>query len=184
MKVNASTNSLLGYPSDARLLIINTDDFGMCHGVNEAVMQVLQQGLGTSCTIMVPCPWYLHGVQLLKEASEIPFGVHLTTVSEQPHYRWRPLLSREKIPSLIDEAGYFYPEHRIDQFLTQVDLRELEAEFRAQIETILATGLQPTHLDSHCGIHSRRDVIFDLTVRLAQEYGLALRVSQKAYIEK
>lgn len=29
------TNRLLGYPLDARLLIINADDFGMCNAVNE-----------------------------------------------------------------------------------------------------------------------------------------------------
>jgi hypothetical protein len=27
------TNCLLGYPVDARLLILNADDFGMCHAI-------------------------------------------------------------------------------------------------------------------------------------------------------
>jgi hypothetical protein len=28
------TNHILGYPNDARLLIINADDFGMCNSIN------------------------------------------------------------------------------------------------------------------------------------------------------
>jgi hypothetical protein len=54
----------------------------------------------------------------------------------------------------------------------------LEHEFRAQIETVLAEGLQPTHVDSHCLVHTRREDIFDMTVGLAREYGLAVRVNQ------
>ena len=50
------TNRLLGYPEDARLLIINADDFGMCHSVNEAVFRALERGVLRSTTLMVPCP--------------------------------------------------------------------------------------------------------------------------------
>jgi hypothetical protein len=31
------TNRLLGYPDDARLLIINADDFGLCHTINSGI---------------------------------------------------------------------------------------------------------------------------------------------------
>ena len=50
------TNRLLGYPPDARLLIINADDFGMCHSVNEAIIMTLKAGVIRSTTMMVPCP--------------------------------------------------------------------------------------------------------------------------------
>lgn len=180
----SQTNVLLGYPSDARLLIINADDFGMCHAINEATIRTLKNGLASSCTLMVPCPWGLHALKLLKESPDIPFGVHLTSVSELPDYRWGPIICREKVPSLVDEEGYFYYENRINEFLAQVNLGELELEYRAQIETVLATGLKPTHLDSHCGIHTRQEQVFDMTVGLAHEYGLALRVSERSFIEK
>jgi chitin disaccharide deacetylase len=180
----SQTNSLLGYPAEARLLIINADDFGMCHAVNEASLRAFKEGLASSCTLMTPCPWALHALKLLQDSPEIPFGVHLTSVSEQPYYRWGPLTCRQEIPSLVDEVGYFYSEARIDEFLGQVNLAELEREYRAQIELVLETGLQPTHLDSHCGIHTRREQIFEMTVGLAWEYGLALRVSGQSFIEK
>jgi predicted glycoside hydrolase/deacetylase ChbG (UPF0249 family) len=178
------TNELLGYPPDARLLILNNDDFGMCHAINEAVIQSIKEGIASSCTVMVPCPWALHAMHLLRENPDIPFGVHLTAVSESVSYRWGPLTSKEKVPSLIDGAGYFYSEERIPEFLAQVNLAELELEFRAQIEAILAGGLKPTHLYSHCLINTRREDIFDMTFGLAREYGLAMRVTSRPLMER
>jgi predicted glycoside hydrolase/deacetylase ChbG (UPF0249 family) len=177
-------NSLLGYSDDTRLLLVNADDFGMCHAVNEAIVRSLEEGIVGSCTVMVPCPWALHALAWLKEAPDTPFGVHLTSISEQPAYRWGPITCRAEVPSLVDEAGYFYPESRIEEFLEQVDVGELEREYRAQIEHVLDVGLQPTHLDSHCGIHTRREEIFEMTLGLAREYGLALRASSRPYIEE
>lgn len=178
------TNQRLGYRADARLLLVNADDFGMCHAVNAGIIQALQEGIVTSCSIMAPCPWALHALAWLQQSPNVPVGVHLTAVSEQPLYRWGPLLARAEVPSLIDEAGYFYTESRIDEFLGQVDLGELEREFRAQIERVLAAGVRPTHLDSHCGIHVRRDPIFTMTLGLAHAYGLALRVYDRPFIDQ
>ena len=103
-------NEMLGYPADARVLIMNADDFGMCHSINEATIQSVTEGLAGSCTLMGPCPWGLHGLHLLKENPDIRFGVHLTAVSEAPYYRWGAMAPKHEVPSLLDESGYFYPE--------------------------------------------------------------------------
>jgi chitin disaccharide deacetylase len=182
-KTKGRANALLGYPADARLLVINADDFGMCHAVNEAILQALDANLVRSCSLMIPCAWSLHGRKLLRESPQIAFGVHLTAVSEQPDYRWGPVTDRQDVPSLLDEAGYFYAAPRIDEFLERANPAELEQEFRAQIEAVMAAGLQPTHLDSHCGIHNRRDWAFEITLRLARDYGLAVRVGQGPFTE-
>ncbi len=184
MSNNVPTNQRLGYQSDARLLIINADDFGMCHAIDQGVMQSIRAGVVKSCSLMVPCPWALHAMHLLADNPDIPFGVHLTAVSEAVYYRWGPLTPAEKVPSLVDEAGYFYSEERIEEFLAQVTLSELELEFRTQIEAVFAANLSPTHVDSHCGIHSRRADIFDMATGLAREYGLTMRVSEKTFIDK
>jgi len=178
------TNRLLGYPADARLLIINADDFGMCNSVNEAIFGVLQEGIACSTTLMVPCPWALHAMHFLRGHPEISFGVHLTVISEWAVYRWGPVTPREMVPSLIDKTGYFCNFEQIPEFLAQVNLDQLETEFRAQIEIVLATGLQPTHLDWHCLRLGGREDIPDLMVRLAKEYGLALRVIGQSWFEK
>jgi predicted glycoside hydrolase/deacetylase ChbG (UPF0249 family) len=180
----SQTNRLLGYPADARLLIINADDFGMCNAVNEAIMGTLKEGVVRSTSLMVPCPWALHAMHFLADHPEIPFGVHLTAISDSVDYNWGPVTSREKVPSLVDQAGYFYNFNRMPEFLAQVKLDQLEVEFRAQIEVVLAAGLEPTHLDWHSLRISGRADIFDVLFRLAKEYGLALRVAGRSLSEK
>jgi len=178
------TNRLLGYPADARLLILNSDDFGMCHSINAGIMGTLQAGLVGSTTLMVPCPWALHAMRFLGEHPEIPFGVHLTVISDPADYRWGPLTPREKVPSLVDRAGYFYNFEDRHASLAQVKLDELEVEFRAQIEAVLAAGLNPTHLDWHALRFGDRTDFLDLMIQLAVEYGLAQRVIGRPAIEK
>jgi predicted glycoside hydrolase/deacetylase ChbG (UPF0249 family) len=184
MSTNSRTNRLLGYPADARLLIINADDFGMCNSVNEAIFGALKEGIVRSTSLMVPCPWAIHAMHFLADRPVIPFGVHLTVISEWVDYRWGPVTPSEKVPSLIDEAGYFYNFEQMSQFLAQVSLDQLEMEFRAQIEFVLAAGLKPTHLDWHCLRLEGRPDISELMFKLAREYGLAFRVAGRSWIEQ
>lgn len=181
---NSETNKLLGYPANARLLIINADDFGMCHATNAAIFRSLTEGVVCSTSLMVPCAWAPHAMSLLAENPSISFGIHLTAVGDGLNYRWRPLMGRDKVPSLVDETGHFYNSERIPEFLAQVRLDELEVEFRAQIETVLAASLKPTHLDWHSLRIARRPDIFDVMLKLARAYGLALRVHERSLIEK
>ena len=173
----SQTNRLLGYPVDARLLIINADDFGMCQAVNEAIFRTLKEGVVSSTSLMVPCPWALHAMHILEDNPDISFGVHLTVICDGDDYRWGPVTSREKVSSLVDKAGYFYNFERMQEFLAQASLDQLEKEFRAQIEIVLAARLKPTHLDWHSLRIGGRPDIFERMLRLAKEYGLALRVA-------
>lgn len=174
--LNLRANELLGYPADARLLIINADDFGAYHAVNAAILRALTEGVARSTTLMAPCPWARHAMRLLREHPEIACGVHLTIVSEFPDYRWGPLTPRDQAPSLLDESGFFFINDRQPELLARVRLEEVAVEFRAQIEAVRAAGLRPTHLDWHCLRDGGRPDIFDLTLGLARDYGLALRV--------
>ncbi len=156
----------------------------MCHAVNEAIVGALKEGIIRSTSLMVPCPWRLHAAHFLADHPEIPFGIHLTAISDSADNRWRPVTARKKVPSLHDDAGYFYDFEHMGEFLAQVRLDQLEMELRAQIEVVLAAGLHPTHLDWHSLRISGREDIFDVLFRLAREYGLALRVSSRSSIEK
>ena len=184
MSAAAQTNQLLGHPPEARLLIVNVDDFGMCHSINQAAIRTIREGLASSCTLMFPCPWSLHAIDLLKDNPDIPFGVHLTAVCEHARYKWRPVTWSTDVASLRDESGYLGNYDRIDDFVKEAKVSDLEVEFRSQIEGVLQQGLRPTHLDSHCHVHTRREAIFDMVVELAREYGLAVRAHERPMIEK
>src|SRR5215213_1925082 len=168
-------NELLGYPPDARLLIINADDFGMYHAITAGILRTMTEGVVRSTTLMTPCPWALHAMGILREHPEIAFGVHLTIVTDFDDYRWRPLSPKALVPSLLDGAGYFHRNVPGQAYLTGLVLNEVEIEFRAQIDAVLAAGLHPTHLDFHCLRDGGRPDIFAMTLGLAREYGLAVR---------
>jgi predicted glycoside hydrolase/deacetylase ChbG (UPF0249 family) len=170
------STALLGYPPDARVLIVNADDLGMYHAVNAAVIDSIENGIASSCSLMVPCPWAVHAMQLLRQRPQVPFGVHLTLVCDTTVHRWGPLTAKEQVPSLLDGAGALFAPGKAAQLLGQARIEEVELEFRAQVDAVVDAGLTPTHLDFHCLADGGRDDIFDLTVALASEYGLAVRV--------
>ena len=95
----------LGYAADARVLIINADDFGMCHDQNEGVIRGLTDGLFTSSTILVTCPWFEEAADFARTNPAADLGVHLTLTAEWDRYKWGPVLGRRAVPSLVDERG-------------------------------------------------------------------------------
>ena len=173
---SVQSSELLGFAPDARVVIINSDDFGMYHAINAAVLQSIAEGISSSCSLMVPCPWALHAMHLLRQNPQTPFGIHLTLFCDTTHYRWGPLTAKEKVPTLLDHRGELFTPAQVPELLARARLDEVELEFRAQIEAVAAAELTPTHLDWHCLADGGRDDIFDLTVALAGEYGLAVRV--------
>ena len=178
------TNRLLGYPDDARLLLVNADDFGMYQSINEGVVRAFEEGIVRSTSLMVPCPGAAQAMQLLRENPEIRFGVHLSVIRDIAHYHWGPLASKERIPSLLDTDGNFYTTERMSEMLDRAIVEEWEIEFRAQIEAVLAADLRPTHLDWHCLLDGGRADIFAMNVGLAEQYGLALRVDSQPFIDQ
>ncbi len=184
MGIPVKASEVLGYPKDARLLIVNIDDYGLCFTVNDTAIQIINKGAASSCTVMTPAPWGIHGIDLVKANPGVKCGVHLTAISEHVCYRWKPLSSPETVPSLIDSDSYFFLETYQDQFTRQADVHQLEREWRTQIEFALRRGLQVSHLDSHCNVHDSRDDFFAMTYSLAQEYGFPLRIHNEKYLHQ
>lgn len=175
-----NANGLLGYPDDARLLIVNADDFGMSASVNQAVLAAVTRGLATSASLMVPSRGAAEAIRMLREHPDISFGIHLSVICDLPGYRYRPVAPAGAVRSLTDGLGRFYRLERRAEFTARAKLGELEIEFRAQIQAVLAAGLRPGHLDWHCLADGGRPDIFELTLGLAREYGLALRVHDQS----
>jgi hypothetical protein len=88
------------------------------------------------------------------------------------------------VPSLVDATGNFLPPDAIPELLNRARIDEVEREFRAQIGAVLDAGLRPTHLDWHCLADGGREDIFDLSVELAREFGLAMRVHNRGHAQE
>jgi predicted glycoside hydrolase/deacetylase ChbG (UPF0249 family) len=134
---------LLGFPPDAKLLIIHADDLGMCHSVNAATFEALDEHAISSASVMVPCPWLGEVAEYARRAPGADLGVHLTLTSEWKHYRWRPV-SDQPSSSLVDDTGHFF-----DAASATWKLAEVALELSAQVLAAKRAGLAPTHIDSH-----------------------------------
>jgi predicted glycoside hydrolase/deacetylase ChbG (UPF0249 family) len=156
-----------------RQLAVRCDDVGMCHAVNLAVRRLLETGIPFSASVMFACPWYLEAVEVLAQHPEISVGVHLTLNSEWQHYKWGSVLGRTAVPSLVDANGYFLSSE--EAFAVRVpDIREVEAELRAQIGRALGSGLRIDYLDAHMQTAYSTPEVRALVEKLARERGLGI----------
>ncbi|HME34100.1 MAG TPA: polysaccharide deacetylase family protein [Candidatus Sulfotelmatobacter sp.] len=160
----------LGYPPDSKLLIIHADDLAVAHSEDAASFDALDQHAVTSASIMVPCPWLTEVADYAKTHPDADLGLHLTLTAEWKTYRWGPVESKDKVPSLLDPSGYLWPE--TDPAARSLKPDETEREIRAQIERAIAMGIHPTHLDSHMGVLFARPDLFAVYVKVAHEYKL------------
>src|SRR5712671_545145 len=185
--VGKSLPEKLGFARDAKLLIVHADDLGFTHSVNAASIKALESGAVNSASIMVPCPWFPEIADYAKSHPDFDFGLHLTLTSERVFYRWGPVAPADKVPSLLDENGYFHHDWTVTR---KIDPREAEVELRAQIDRAYSLGVRPTHLDSHqYRLDSTGKELFEVALRLAHQYNLAFFVTRDwfkdyPYLEK
>lgn len=170
------SSELLGLPPDARVLIVNADDLGMNPAVNAGVIAAVEEGIATSCSLMVPCPGAEQAMRLLRERPHVPFGIHLTLVRDRRADRWAPVAPSREVPTLVEADGLLPRYEQVGQLVARARIEEVGREFRAQLDVVLAAGLHPTHLDFHSIADGGRDDVLDLTVALAAEHRLAVRV--------
>ena len=173
------SSELLGFAPDARVLIVNCDDFGMHDAINAAVVDSIENGIASSASLMLPCPAAASAMRLLRERPHIPFGIHLALIRDSREDCWGPIAAKADVPSLLDPGtGELYVDTPAQRtaLLAEARLTDIERELRAQIDAVVDAGLAPTHLDWHCLADGGRADILDLAMVLAEEYGLAARV--------
>src|SRR5919206_673696 len=166
----------LGYPRDAKLLIVHADDLGMAHSVNAATIKAFESGLVNSGSIMVPCPWLSEIATYARANPQADLGLHLTLTSEWTSFRWGPVTPKDRVKSLLDKDGYFYLTET--EAASHADPKQVELEITAQIERARALGIQPTHLDSHMGTLYQNKALFEVFLRVARSQKLPIRVAK------
>lgn len=157
----------------SKTLLIRCDDLGMSHAVNMAFKELMESGLKFSASVMFPCAWYQEAVDILKQHPEISVGIHLTLNAEWKNYRWGPIAGKDRVPSLVDENGYFFPS-RATFFANNPKVDEIEIELRAQIERAINSGIKISFLDYHMGTAVEKPEHRAIVEKLAKEYGLAI----------
>ncbi|MCS7079087.1 MAG: ChbG/HpnK family deacetylase [Chloracidobacterium sp.] len=151
-----------------RRLIVNADDFGMCVGVNTGVIRAHQSGVVTSTTLMANGAAFDDAVARARDCPTLGVGVHLVLLGGPPvapPAAVRSLLGPDE--TMPNDFGVFLRR------LVRRELKptEIEVEFRAQVEKVLAAGLQPTHFDSHKHTHAH-PLVLDVMLRVAEAYGV------------
>lgn len=149
-------------------LILNADDFGLTRGVNEGVLRAHERGILTSATLMANSLAFDDAVARAKGAPTLGVGCHLVLVGGLS------VSPPENIPTLVASDG------RLPRSLAQlvakvssgsVRFGDLERELRAQIEKILRSGIEPTHLDTHKHAHAH-PVVMNALGKVASELGI------------
>jgi len=149
----------LGHRPDDRLLIINCDDLGSSYAANVGCYEALREGVATSATLMVPCPWARDAAARYRGED---VGVHLTLNAEYDLYRWGPITHA---PSLLDGDGGF--PRTVEDVWDHADLDEVRRELRAQVERAIYWGFDVSHLDSHMGTNQLNPAFFDAYLETA-----------------
>ena len=176
---NKNLAELLGYPKDSKLLIIHADDMGLSHSVNTACIKAFENKGITSGSIMVPCPWALEIAGYVKDHPGMDVGIHLTMTAEWGFYKWGGVASSDQISSLLDKNGNFYSS--VEELGKVAKGAEADKELRAQIDKAIASGVQPTHLDTHMGSVLANPELVKIYMNLSDVYHLPV-LFPRAYL--
>jgi hopanoid biosynthesis associated protein HpnK len=149
-------------------LIINGDDFGASTGINRSIVRACQEGILTSCSLMVGEEGFHEAVGMARDTDGLAVGLHLVAV------KGKSVLSPLQIPSLVDGERNFPTDPvkaGLHYYLSKKAREDLALELRAQFERFLETGLRLSHVDSHLHLHLH-PVLFESALELCREFGV------------
>ena len=160
-----------------RNLIVNADDLGWTAGVNRGIAEAHRNGIVTSTSLLANGAAFADGVKAAGKLPGLGVGVHLNLSDG------KPVAPAGQVNSLLNEAGEFSggPESILLRLTTNnLEAKEVEVEWSAQIEKVRAAGIRPTHLDGHKHVQMLPG-LFGIALRLAKKHGIAaVRVSHEA----
>ncbi len=139
----------LGFSDNDRVVVIHTDDIGMCQASVAAFEDLNTVGIISSGAVMVPCPWFLAAKNLTRKLPQVDLGVHLTLTSEWSEYRWGPISTRDTASGMLDKEGYFFASAKDAQL--HLDPAFARAELAMQIAKMCSDDFLPSHIDTHMG---------------------------------
>ncbi len=152
-------------------LIVNADDYGRSPDIARGIREAHLNGVVTSTTCLMNIRATARDIAMaLNEAPDLKMGVHLNLTAK------KPILPQQWVSSITDENGNFLKPDAFLANLSNFDILEVKAEWRAQIEAyIAAAGTKPSHLDSHHHSSFSSPALFKAMLELAREYDCPIR---------
>jgi len=159
-------------------LIVNADDLGLTPGVSDGIIAAHTQGIVTSTSALMNTAHIKSYLPHARHACpNLGIGVHLTLTEGQP------ILPKEKISTLVGGDGRFFKLNHEPERMRGINFDEVRAEWRAQIESFIACGFHPDHLDSHHHVSCFHLEVFKSMLDLAREFQLPVRYPPQVFIE-
>lgn len=151
-------------------LVINADDLGLHPRIDEGILKAHREGVLTSATVLARGPSAADAVRRAREQG-LALGLHLCLSTRLP-----PAAPPDQVPT-VAPGGQLRANWAAvvkAHALRQLDLGEVEREFKAQLALLRGLGAEPDHLDGHQHLHLLPG-ISGVVARLARESGLPLR---------
>ncbi len=160
-------------------LIVNADDFGIHHEVNQAVYMAFHKGILTSTSLMAGGRAFSEAAGMALAMPSMGTGVHLTLVGGLPS-----VLPPEEVPSLTWEDGCLcrsYGELLERDMKGRIRADDVYREWDAQIRKIMAAGISITHMDGHQHLHMWPR-FFPIALTLAMKYHIpCMRIPAESF---
>jgi predicted glycoside hydrolase/deacetylase ChbG (UPF0249 family) len=162
----------------SKALIINADDFGYDDDTVTTTINLFNNGLITSATIMTDMPGTGRAVNYAVEHQHMySFGLHFNIVDG--HLPCEP-----KVSTLLDrnEVGFKKSNlQRIDSLLWRLNKSDIQKEFIYQLSVLFDLGLKVSHIDSHGHLHKFPQIL-DAIRPIMKKYGInTIRIPQNYY---
>lgn len=153
-------------------LIINADDCGKNLEVDNSIARFIEAGKLTSTTVMANMDDFDGAVRLFHQYKDsVSFGVHLNLTEGSPLLYSQELLDKGYYRESAQGGLTFETDYPRQKMATGSVRRALERELCAQIEKVLDSGINISHIDSHHHIHTTL-LLLGLMPKLSKRYGI------------
>jgi len=150
-----------------RRLIINADDFGWGKKLTDKIIECHVNGIVTSTTLMVNMQGAEYAASRTPDFPNLSVGLHLNLTEGIP------IADVGAVPDLVDTTGNFPGNAAQSKRLWSGDsyYEQVRKEVEAQLRRFFDLGIEPTHCDSHHGIH-KMPVVQRAMIDVFKRYGL------------
>ena len=152
-------------------LIVNADDLGIHPSINAGILSAYQNGIFTSCTMLMTTAFLDETVRDFVRPALLPIGIHLSLTIG------KAVADPGEVSNLVDKEGNLKLSagrlllSSYDDTAGQSLLRQVRHEFAAQLGRALDCGLKPTHADVHQHVHMN-PAIFSVLEEVLPRFGI------------